>query len=106
MVFDEITRVLTEDGMAVVTLPFSKDKTEVRSLKHSKWLMNLLYRYSKFWGKILGQGNLQYFIEQTVTDSIIKYYSLPYLQEILSERKLKIKEYKLIGKVFIRGRAS
>ena len=97
-VFSEISRVLSQHGIAVVSIPHTNEKTEVRPLTYPKWMKRILYNYDKFWQSILGKTHFTYFIEQTSTDSIIRFYNLPELRSILETYKLEIKHYDLFGK--------
>jgi len=102
-VFAEIARVLKKDGDAIVTLPHTNGITEVRKLKYPAWMEKLLNSHPLLWRKILGETQLQYFTEQTETDSIIKYYSLIDIKQLLSNVGLEIVEQALIGKQTTRG---
>jgi len=101
-VFSEISRVLSQNGFAVISIPHTNKKTEVKPLAYPKWMKNILYEYDKFWRGILGNTNYTYFIEQTNTDSIIRFYNLSELRSILETYDLEIKSYDLFGKYFSR----
>ena len=101
-VFSEISRVLSQDGFAVISIPHTNKDTEVKLLTYPKWMKKILYDYDKFWQSILGKLNYAYFIEQTNTDSIIRFYNLSDLRSILETYDLEIKCYDLFGKYFSR----
>lgn len=99
-VFSEISRVLSQDGLAAISIPHTNNKTEIKSLTYPKWMKKVLYDYDRFWQSVLGKTNYTYFIEQTNTDSIIRFYNLSELQRILETYNLNIKRYDLFGKQF------
>ncbi|CAD7773023.1 hypothetical protein FHEFKHOI_01324 [Candidatus Methanoperedenaceae archaeon GB50] len=49
LVFGEVSRVLKEDGTAIISVPFTD------GVKHSPLLMNLLHRFTRFW-RIIPKG--------------------------------------------------
>jgi SAM-dependent methyltransferase len=89
-VFKEIGRLLADEGIAVVSVPFSNGASRIVPLRHPKWQMGLLKRFFKIWNVILGEIHTGYFAEQISTDSTIKYYSLSELQDILNDSRLII----------------
>jgi len=101
-VYSEIARILTDDGIAVISVPFSAADTHIVNLQHSRWQMNMLHRWKGVWRLIIGQQHLDYFLEQTTTDAIMKRYSMADLREIMEWNGLEIIERSLIGKRFIR----
>jgi SAM-dependent methyltransferase len=101
-VYNEIARVLTDDGVAVITVPFSFTDTHTVSLQHSGWMMNMLRRFKGPLAFIIGQQHLDYFVEQTETDAVMKCYNMADLGEIMERNGLAIKESRLIGKRLIR----
>lgn len=102
-VFSEISRVLSQDGLAVISIPHTNKKTEVNLLTYPKWMKNALYTYDKFWQNILGKVHFTYFVEQTSTDSHVKFYNLSELRSILKTYNLEIRHYDLFGKQFSRN---
>jgi SAM-dependent methyltransferase len=102
-VFSEISRVLSLDGLAVISIPHTKYETKIKSLTYPKWIKKVLYDYDRFWQSILGKTQYTYFIEQINTDSIIRFYNLSELRIILETYNLDIKSYDLFGKRFSRG---
>lgn len=99
-VFSEISRVLSQHGLAVISIPHTNKKTEVKPMTYPKWIKRVLYNYEKLWQGILGKTNFAYFIEQTSTDSIIRFYNLSELRSVLETYNLEIKHYDLFGKQF------
>jgi len=102
-VYHEIARVLTDDGAAVISLPFSARETYIVNLRHPRWMINMLRRLKGPVGFIIGQHHLDYFWEQTKTDVIMKCYNMTDLQQILDRNGLAIMESCLIGKRFVRA---
>jgi SAM-dependent methyltransferase len=100
VVYSEISRVLSQNGLAVISIPHTNQKTEVKSLTHPKWMKKVLCDYHKFWQSILGKTNYTYFIEQTNIDSLIRFYNLSELRNILKTYGLDIKHYDLFGRKF------
>ena len=98
----EIARILTGDGIAVITVPFSATDTHIVNLQHPRWQINMLHRWKGVWRFIIGQQHLDYFLEQTTTDAIMKRYSMADLREIMERNGLEIIGGNLIGKRFIR----
>lgn len=92
LAFKEIGRVLKEGHTAIISVPFTINRTEVRDLKHSAFLMGILEKFGLFWKSILGEQQFNYFREQTSTDSIIKYYNLETIQRIMQENNLSIED--------------
>jgi ubiquinone/menaquinone biosynthesis C-methylase UbiE len=90
LVFEEISRVLKEDGTAIISVPFTDETVEIKDIKHSTLLMNLLYIFKRFWRIVLGKEHFDYFIEQTATDSIMKYYNEEEIKGIMSKNNLGI----------------
>lgn len=101
-VFSEISRVLSQNGLAVISIPHTNNKTEIKSLTYPKWMKKVFFDHGKFWQSILGKTNYKYFIEQTNTDSIIRFYNLSELRSILEIYNLEIKSCDLFGKQFSR----
>ena len=100
-VYSEIARILTDDGIAVISVPLSERETHTVSLQRPRWQMNILHRWKGVWRFIIGQHHLDYFLEQTKTDAIMKCYNMADLQEIVDHNGLAIMESCLIGKRFI-----
>ena len=90
LVFGEVSRVLKEDGTAIISVPFTDGTVEVKDIKHSHLLMNLLHRFTRFWRIVLGKEHLEYFIEQTATDSIMKCYNEEEIEGIMNQNDLSI----------------
>ena len=84
-------------------IPHTNKKTEVNLLTYPKWMKNALYTYDKFWQNILGKVHFTYFVEQTSTDSHVKFYNLSELRSILKTYNLEIRHYDLFGKQFSRN---
>jgi SAM-dependent methyltransferase len=102
-VYSEISRVLSQNGLAVISIPHTNQKTEIKSITYPKWMKNVLYDHDKFWESILGKTNYTYFIEQTSIDTLIRFYNLVELQSILETYNLDIKHYVLFGRKFSRN---
>lgn len=102
-VYHEIARVLTDDGVAVITVPFSATDTHIVNIQRPRWMINILRRLKRPVALIIGQYHLDYFLEQTKTDTIMKCYNMADLQEILDHNGLAIMESSLISKHFIRA---
>jgi SAM-dependent methyltransferase len=96
-VFGEISRILTENGVAIVSVPYTAQASKTVIMDHPRWQLFILRRFSRFWRLILGEIHAQYFMEQISTDSQMKYYNILELQEILSSKQLYISEYVLFG---------
>ena len=101
-VYSEIARILTGDGVAVISVPLSERETHIVNLQHPRWQMNMLHRWKGVWRFIIGQQHLDYFLEQTKTDAIMKCYNMADLREIMERNGLETIGRSLIGKRFIR----
>ncbi len=102
-VFQEIARVLSKDGIAIITIPFSRGETRIEPIQHPHLLMYVLHKFEKLWRIILGEAHLNYFMEQTATDTIQKYYSQQKIEEVMRQNGLSLQEHCLLGKGLIRG---
>lgn len=102
-VYSEIARILTGDGVALITVPFSTRETHTVNLQRPHWMIDMLRRLKGPLALIIGQHHLDYFLEQTKTDAIMKCYNMADLQEIVDHNGLAIMESCLIGKGFIRA---
>jgi len=96
-VFHEISRVLENDGVAFLAIPYSDEKTIIKSMKKPKWQMDMLNRHKKLWRILMGEVHLKYFLEQIETDSIMRCYSLPDLRELTEQNGLTIAQHEFIG---------
>ena len=101
-VFKEIARVLAKDGIAIVTIPFSRSETKIEPLQHSYLLTYVLHRFKKLWRIILGEVHFNYFLEQSATDATQKYYGQQEIEEMMRRNGLSVEEYCLFGKGLIR----
>jgi ubiquinone/menaquinone biosynthesis C-methylase UbiE len=101
-VFQEIARVLAKDGIAIATIPFSRGETRIEPIQHPRSLTYALHRFKKLWRIILGEVHLNYFLEQTATDTIQKYYSQQEIEDVIRQRGLSLQQYRLFGKGLIR----
>jgi len=90
LVYEEISRVLTKNGIAIISVPFTNGEVEIKNIRHSPFLMNLLFKFNIFWRIILGESNYNYFIEQTATDSIMKYYNEKEIRNIIRDNHLEM----------------
>lgn len=99
LVFKEISRVLKDGHLVIFSVPFTVNHTEVRELKHSAFLLRILKNFSLFWRLILGDQHLNYFREQTATDSIIKYYNLETIDREMIKNNLDIEDIYIFEKV-------
>jgi len=96
-VFCEISRILVNNGLAFIAVPYSKGETWISSWKKSEWQTALLHRHKKLWRAILGEMHLKYFMQQIETDSIMRYYSLGDLQRMAEESGLSVVRHEFIG---------
>jgi ubiquinone/menaquinone biosynthesis C-methylase UbiE len=83
LIFKEIYRVLKQGGVAIVSLPYSYKCPKIVRMAHSYVLLSLLHKLRVLWLMFLGK-HFYYFIEQTTTDSIMKYYDDNEITDILS----------------------
>jgi SAM-dependent methyltransferase len=98
LVFEEISRVLKEDGIAIISVPFTDKAVKIEGIKHSRLCMTLLHRFTRFWRVVLGKKHFEYFIEQTATDSIMKHYNEEAIQRIVDRNNLGIEAIYIYGK--------
>jgi ubiquinone/menaquinone biosynthesis C-methylase UbiE len=102
-VYREIARVLTDGGVAVITVPFSATGTYIVNLQYPRWMISMLRCLRRPVALIIGQQHLDYFLEQTKIDAIMKCYNIADLQEIVDRNELAIVESRLIGKRLVRS---
>lgn len=98
LVYEEINRVLVNNGTAIISVPFTDGEVEIKNIRHSPFLMNLLYKFNTSWRIILGEKNFNYFIEQTATDSIMKYYNEKEIRNIIRDNHLRIEKLYIFEK--------
>jgi SAM-dependent methyltransferase len=98
LVIKEISRVLTDDGIAVLSVPFSHTGTKRVTIKHPQWPLKILRTHPTIWKIFIGDGNIKYFTEQIGTDAFMKCYSLADLMTVLEENNLRILEFETFGK--------
>lgn len=91
-VFKEIRRVLTKGGTAVISLDYSAGEVKIARPIRPRLLMTMLHSFKNFWRVVIGQRQLDYFMEQTSVDTIIKHYNDKELARCLTENGLEIIE--------------
>jgi ubiquinone/menaquinone biosynthesis C-methylase UbiE len=94
-VFKDMGTSLNCNGVAILTLPSSPKGSPTFEIKHNKKILFLLKRYN-FWTILLNK-HLNYFIEQTATDSILKYYDSDLLSDLTEKSGLVIEEKYYFG---------
>lgn len=97
LVFQEISRVLAKDGIAIMSVDFSANDVKMKKIVHSRLLMHILYKFKRFWRIVLGQ-HLDYFIGQTSVDSIIKHYNEREISKCLTPNGLRLTDSYLYNK--------
>lgn len=100
LVFKEISRISKNNAETIISIPYA-NKVEVNEMKRSKFLLNILYRFKNLWATILGI-HLNYFLEQTSTDSFMKRYNLEEIDTLMKSNNLCIEYYYLYEKWLIR----
>ncbi len=98
LVFAEIRRVLKNDGISIISLPFTNKNCRIKIIKHSELLMGFLNRFKKYWRVVLGDKHINYFIEQTNTDAIMKYYTFQEIEKNINQNDLTLEEHHMFGK--------
>ncbi len=82
LVFNEISRISRRDAEVIIAVPYSNNDVEVKKIVRPKFMLDALYRFKKFWKLVLGR-HLNYFMEQTSTDSFMKYYNMQEINRLL-----------------------
>ena len=90
-VFREISRVLKQKATAIISVPYSQKNARTVKMKRNEKMMFLLRRFRGLWLVLLNK-HYAYFIEQTATDSIMKYYNDKSLNAVSSKQALDIEE--------------
>src|SRR3990167_4358409 len=97
MVFNEISRISKKDADIFFSIPYSNNGTETKKIERAKFMLDVLYRFKMLWKKILGV-HLNYFIEQTSTDSFMKYYDMDEIDKMVRLNNFYIKNYYIYEK--------
>lgn len=97
MVFKEISRVSKKDSELILSIPYSNSEVKIIKLVHPKFMLDALHKFDKFWNIILGK-HLNYFIEQTSTDSFMKCYNMAEINELARSNNLCVRKYYLYEK--------
>lgn len=96
-VFEEISRISKKDSEIIVDVPYSNNGIEIKKIERSAFMLNALYKFKRFWTIVLGR-HLNYFIEQTSTDSFMKYYNMNEIDKLTSSLGLYLRKYYLYEK--------
>jgi SAM-dependent methyltransferase len=97
LVFNEISRISKKDAEAIIAIPYSNNGVEIQKMERPKFLLYVLYKFKAFWKLVLGR-HLNYFMEQTSTDSFIKYYNMQEINKLLEDNDFHLKNYYLYEK--------
>lgn len=102
LVIKEIFRISKNSAEIIISVPYA-DRVEMKKMERSKFLLNILYKYKKLWKMILGE-HLNYFIEQTSTDSFMKRYNLEEINMLIESESnnFYVENYYLYEKFFIK----
>ena len=99
IVFKEIKRISKQDVSIIIDIPHTINETRIDKIKRPKFLMSVLYNFKTFWKVILGK-HLEYFVEQTSTDSVIKYYNMIEINELSHNANLYVSQHYIYEKYF------
>jgi len=99
MVFEEIKRISKQDVSIIIDIPHTINKTRIDKMERPQVLMSILYNFKTLWKVILGR-HLEYFIEQTSTDSVIKYYNMKEINKLIHDNRLCIRQHYIYEKYF------
>lgn len=91
LVFDEISRISKKCANIFLSIPYSYKNTEIVKIKHNKLILDVLYKFEKIWKRVLGM-HFNYFVEQTSTDSSMKYYNMGEIDKLIRSKNLYIKK--------------
>lgn len=91
LVFQEVGRVLKTGGTTVISVPYSRRGSRTITVKRNKKLVHLLNKFRRLWSLLLNK-HLNYFVEQTATDSIMKYYDDASITEVMTKNGLPVME--------------
>ena len=98
LVFQEVSRVLRKDGVAIISFPYSRNGSKIaRRRKPPSLLISLVLKFHQALATVFG-GHLSYFTEQISTDSIMKYYSDTEIRKIISKLGFSLERRFYFGK--------
>ncbi len=100
LVFEEISRISKNGANTVISIPYSNRHVEIKKIERSKFLLNILYKFKGLWKKILDR-HLYYFLEQTSTDSFMKYYTLEEINSLIRSGDFSIENYYLYENILL-----
>jgi SAM-dependent methyltransferase len=97
LVFNEISRISRKGAEVIIAVPYSNGGVKIRKIERPKFMLYILYKLKTFWKLVLGR-HLNYFLEQTSTDSFMKYYNMHEINRLLESNGFYLKNHFLYEK--------